>query len=211
MLTKNNKLSQLFKNLSSNLHTCSLEELNALIQHVSTSIFINDLIEVDQALWGSFWQFDVIAPGYLLPADELALLRAVQLDKNWPIGTTFEAYLLDLQRAITHPHSGIWSLTLAGYLCIIFASPPSSGLSTIVWYCPSTGRIHAGYRAPTNYINLQHGIAQRPMSNLNNEINYATFAMDWLQPTIEYKRELSSPSKIDYLDLAILEVRAGHL
>jgi hypothetical protein len=112
----------------------------------SQAPFIPDLLAAEAALWGGFWHFDVIGPGYRLPAVELALLRAVRLDRQWPAQTTVEAFLEDLRRAIRQPQAGRWGLTLAGVPCLLFAAPEPSGQITVVYYCRSSGCLHAGYR-----------------------------------------------------------------
>jgi hypothetical protein len=100
--------------------------------------FSTALLEADEALWGGFWHFDVIAPGYLLPAVELNLLRAIRLDQSWPPETTPAQFLADLRQAILDPQAGLWRLSLAGTSCFVAATPgPPAGqeLITVVWYC----------------------------------------------------------------------------
>ena len=96
-------------------------ELVDIANYVAAAPFATDLLEADEPLWGSFWQFDVIAPGYTLPAIELALLRATRLDGHWPEDTTADQFLADLRQAILHPQAGIWTLPVSGEPFIIFA------------------------------------------------------------------------------------------
>jgi hypothetical protein len=85
------------------------DQLAHITRQVAAAPFAEDLLEVDEPLWGSFWQGDVIAPGYRLPAVELAWLRAIRLDKNWPQATTIPQFLADLRQAILAPRAGIWT------------------------------------------------------------------------------------------------------
>ncbi|MDM8530275.1 hypothetical protein QUF63_03825 [Anaerolineales bacterium HSG25] len=118
------------------------------IQHVAQADFTPALLEVDKALWGGFWQGDVIAPGYQLPAQELALLRAIRLDETWPEQTTLSQYVADLRQAMLSSFATIWTGNIAGLECVVFVTPSSKqeGESTVVWYCQLTNYLHAGYR-----------------------------------------------------------------
>lgn len=139
-------------------------ELTRLINQASISPFATDLLEVDEALWGGFWQGDVIAPGYSLPAVELALLRATRLDKTWPEETTVIEFVADLHTAIRHPQTGVWTLRAAGEACVVFAAPlnvqgstlerSTLNAATVVWYCETTGHLHAGYRGAVDSLNF---------------------------------------------------------
>lgn len=116
-----------------------------LTRQAATAPFTPELMAVDPVLWGSFWHFDVIAPGSRLPAPELALLRAVRLDQTWPQTILPAEFLTDLHAAITHPQAGVWTVTLGQTPCAVFAAPGPAGV-TVVWYGRATGCLHAGYR-----------------------------------------------------------------
>lgn len=122
-----------------------------ILEHGATATFPPDLLEVDATLWGCFWQGDVISPGYMLPAVELALLRATELDETWPRETTVSQYLADLRQAITHPQAMVQVGLMAAEPCALIISPPvkPSLPSTLSWYCNGTGYLHAGFRANT--------------------------------------------------------------
>jgi hypothetical protein len=122
------------------------EQLAQIVETAATAPFATDLLDVDEPLWGSFWHGDVIAPGYRLPALELAHLRAIRLDKNWPEATDTAQYLAELRQTMRHPQTGIWTLAVAGEPCVVFGGPDKA-LATVVWYCATTGQLHAGYRA----------------------------------------------------------------
>ncbi|MCK6629801.1 MAG: hypothetical protein L6R45_32075 [Anaerolineae bacterium] len=151
------------------------EQLALLIARAGSAPFAGDLLEADEALWGSFWQGDVIAPGYLLPAAELALLRATRFDGTWPEGTSLPDFLADLRQAIRHPQAGVWTLRAAGEPCVVFAAPLNVERSmfnvqrstlneaTVVWYCATTDQLHAGYRAPLNQLYFAGAVEQRPL------------------------------------------------
>ncbi len=116
-----------------------------LTRQAAAAPFTPELMAVDAALWGSFWQFDVLAPGSRLPAPEVALLRAVRLDQTWPQTTTPAQFLADLRAAVIHPQAGVWTISLGRTPCAVFAAPDLMGL-TVVWYSHATGCLHAGYR-----------------------------------------------------------------
>ncbi len=64
--------------------------------------FTSVSLEVDEALWGSFWHGDVISPGYTLPAMEVAFLRETRLTKSITLPTPTD-YLTALQQVLTAP------------------------------------------------------------------------------------------------------------
>jgi hypothetical protein len=148
-----------------------------LIDQASAALFVEDLLEAEETLWGGFWQGDVIAPGYSLPASELALLRAVRLDATWPESTSVTDFLTDLHRAMADPHAAVWTLAAAGEPCVVFASlenhrlefggQPSAvsrqSLATVVWYCATTNRLHAGYRTAIETLNFSGAVEQREL------------------------------------------------
>ncbi|GAB4422991.1 MAG: hypothetical protein Fur0044_21030 [Anaerolineae bacterium] len=154
----------------------SPEQLALLIDRASVASFAGDLLEADETLWGSFWQGDVIAPGYLLPAAELALLRATRLDGTWPEGASLPDFLADLRQAIRHPQAGVWTLRTAGEPCVVFAAPlnvqysifnvqrSTFNVATVVWYCATTDQLHAGYRAPLDRLHFAGAVEQRPLA-----------------------------------------------
>lgn len=135
-------------------------KLTKIVKNSDQASFAPNLLEVEEALWGGFWQGDVIGPGYCLPAAELALLRAVRLDGYWPTKTTLSQFLADLQTACRHPQAGVWTLTVAGQPCAVLAAPVAQML-TVVWYCASTGKLHAGYRTELVALQLPGAAVQR--------------------------------------------------
>ena len=139
------------------------DQLAQIVEAAATAPFATDLLEVNEPLWGSFWHGDVMAPGYRLPAIELALLRATRLDQNWPEETETAQFLADLQQAICQPQTGIWTILIANEPCVVFGGQVSEAenLATVVWYCATTGRLHAGYRLPSNLHYLEKASEQR--------------------------------------------------
>jgi hypothetical protein len=211
------------------------DQLAHITRQVAAAPFAEDLLEVDEPLWGSFWQGDVIAPGYRLPAVELAWLRAIRLDKNWPQATTIPQFLADLRQAILAPRAGIWTLAVAGEPCVLLAAsttnPKSKTLAparitqsargagvqnpksvTAVWYCASTGRLHAGYRTSPGECQRQMrgALKQRGLeSDVASNPTAKKKGHSWLaqaagQSTLDERQTLAAR-----LDLAILRVRAG--
>ena len=146
------------------------QQLAQLVDQARVAPFVDDLFEVDEPLWGGFWQGDVIAPGYRLPAVELALLRAMRLDATWLEGTSVAQFLADLHWATSQPQAGVWTLAVAGEPCVVFAAPFNVArsmlnvkpLATVVWYCATTERLHAGYRATIDMLNFVGAVEQRP-------------------------------------------------
>jgi hypothetical protein len=112
-------------------------------------------------LWGSFWQGDVLAPGYLLPAAELALLRAMRLDDAWPDDTTLAQFLAHLRAAVQHPQAGVWTLAAAKTPCAVFAAPQQDKWVTVVWY--GTGYLHAGYKTAAGRLRLPGAVKHRSL------------------------------------------------
>lgn len=174
-------------------------ELTRLINQADIAPFVTDLLEADEALWGSFWQGDVIAPGYTLPAVELALLRATRLDRTWPEETTVSEFVADLHAAIRHPQTGVWTLRAAGEPCAVFAAP----FLTVVWYCATTGQIHAGYRAPVDTLNFPGAVELRALDVPGASHQKITHPPAWL----EKNETLDAHSLAARLDAEILRMR----
>lgn len=199
-------------------------QLDWLVAQVSSAPFAEDLLEVDEPLWGGFWQGDVIAPGYSLPAVELALLRAIRLDGTWPEGTSIPQFLADLQQAISDPHAGVWVLAVAGEPCVAFVSRGQSSavggqpLATVVWYCATTERLHAGYRTPLETLGFGEAVEQRPLAFLDSRPLGSSPSQDsqssWLERAAEQAKigsgqpsAVGGPGLAARLDAEILRLR----
>jgi hypothetical protein len=190
-------------------------ELVQISAHIVAAPFANDLLEVDEPLWGGFWQGDVLAPGYCLPAVELALLRAVRLDGHWPEETTIPQFLADLRQAMAQPQTGVWILTVAGTPCVVLAAPPSTQHSkvihtaplTVAWYCPATGRLHAGYRAAMETLDFTGAVELRGLVLGNRLKSSPNTQPDWIEQAVAQKRAAGQQELASQLDLAILQRR----
>jgi hypothetical protein len=115
-----------------------------LIRAVSPLPFQIASLIVDQTLWGSFWQGDVIAPGYLLPALELAYLRATRIDE------TFDApdpqhYLRQLQQQLVEPPVGLWLGEFENNAILVLIYQVEAEW-LIIWLTETV--ILSGYRSP---------------------------------------------------------------
>lgn len=192
----------------------SPDQLAQLTEQAGVAPFAGDLLEADEALWGSFWQGDVIAPGYLLPAAELALLRATRLDGTWPEETSVAEFLADLHGAIRHPQAGVWALRAAGEPCLIFAAPRVEGLTfnvegstlnvaTLVWYCATTGRLHAGYRALLDRLHFAGTVELRAPETQPVPPPEPVEPPTWL----EHGKVVSEASLVARLEAEILKLR----
>jgi hypothetical protein len=203
-------------------------QLAHLIKLAASAPFATDLLEVDEALWGGFWQGDVIGPGYTLPAVELAWLRATRLDQHWPEGTNVTEFVTDLLQAIGQPQAGVWTLQVAGAPGVVFAAPnnqwsvvaglpssvPDQQWATVVWYCPTTGQLHAGYRAAVDSLDFPGAVEQRPLDVLGAKPTKSTHPPAWLEKTVEQDEPIGGqPSAVSghslaaRLDAEILGVR----
>lgn len=198
--------SDLLKRLIAHRAKATPEEVGQLRQQAAQADFCHDLLEVDEVLWGGFWHFDVISPGYSLPAVELNLLRGMRLDHTWPEGTSVEQYLADLRRAIMQPQAGLWTLLVVGEPCAVFVAR-GQPMMTVVWYCGTTGQLHAGYRT-TKFRgdSIEGAVEQRKMMS-----GAATFSPkkspDWLEQAIAEKNEVEPNGLAAYLDMEILRWR----
>ena len=190
------------------------QEITQIVQQVALASFAGDLLEADEPLWGGFWQGDVISPGYRLPAVELALLRATRLDRAWPEATSIADFLANLQGVVKHPGAGIWALAAAGQPCLVFvrieapATVAVQPLLTVVWYCTSTGRFHAGYRIKPGLFKLPRAVELRsPAFGLESRAGEITGPPDWLEQVVSTKAA-EDGNLAARLDLEILAVRA---
>jgi len=219
------EMDEFIKQLVSQKIRATAEALNQIVAHIAGAPFATDPLQVDEPLWGSFWHGDVIAPGYTLPAVELALLRAIRLDQTWPENTSVEQYLTDLRRTIQHPHAGIWTLTITGQPGIIFAAtdqeqPPNQKSKiknqkskiplTVVWYCATTDRLHAGYRTTRGQLYFDETVEQRAPEFGDPRSNEAEESWDWLANRGEQIEIKPATSLAARLDAEILRWRGGH-
>lgn len=198
------------------------EQLARLIGQAGAAPFAEDLLEVEESLWGGFWQGDVIAPGYSLPAVELALLRATRLEETWPDGTSVSQFLADLRQAIADPHAGVWTLAVAGEPCAVFAAESGQRsavadrpLAAVVWYCATTERLHAGYRTPIASLNFKGAVEQRPLQVSHASHEESTSQSSWLEQMVEqttatdgWRSAVSGHSLAAQLDAEILRIQA---
>ncbi|HMQ50860.1 MAG TPA: hypothetical protein PKE64_17285 [Anaerolineae bacterium] len=185
----------------------SRPDLQNLAYHVASATFSPALLEVDPPLWGGFWQYDVIGPGYALPVVELALLRATRLDRSWSEQTSVEQFEADLRRTVTDPRAGVWTGTLAGQACVAIAGFEGQTLITVVWYCASTGYLHAGYRAPVEGLNWPGAVTQRELRVATHQTALELDSGWWLQPVLEEAQNQGERSLARQLDLEILRLR----
>jgi hypothetical protein len=185
------------------------------VAQAGQALFAPTLLTADPPLWGSFWQFDVISPGYLLPLSELALLRAVRLDKQWPEDTDTSAFIADLRRAVKDPRSGVWTLILVDTPFVVFVSPPlhlsgTAGMSghfasTVVWYGSSSNQYHAGYRLRAIGSHVAEMKCRRSPRFEAPDPGPGT-APYWLSEAIVQRQE-AAPTPENRLDEAILRWR----
>jgi hypothetical protein len=187
-------------------------QLARIVTHVATAPFASDLLEADESLWGGFWHFDVIGPGYSLPAVELALLRAVRLDRHWPEDTTVDQFLTDLRQAILHPQAGVWTLTVIGQPCVVFAAPTSAerqNLATVAWYCASMGQLQAGYRATVETLHFAEAVEQHAPEFTRQPEGVKDDKPGWLALAVEQIDVGEKSNLAAQLDAAILRWRLG--
>lgn len=220
-------MNELIRQLAKDKRRATAEQVTRLGAQVAAAPFTTGLLEVDEPLWGGFWHGDVIAPGYRLPAVELALLRAVRLDGHWLEGTSVEQFVADLQQAAQDPHAGMWTLSLAGEPCVIFAAPTAESMPpnvklangkskvegrkviTVVCYCGTTGRLHAGYRTSARGLHLAEAVKQRSLGVVTPpDDNSTSAAPDWIEQVVE--QDHSDANHVAArLDAAILRMRIG--
>jgi len=190
-------------------------QLTQIIQHIAAAPFSKDALEVDEPLWGGFWQGDVIAPGYRLPAVELALLRAIRLDGHWPEESTVSQFLAHLHQAILNPQAGVWTLIVAGEPGVVLAAPPITQRSrgvytdtlTVVWYCATTGQLHAGYRTPVGRLKLAGAIEQRKLKSQVKNKSVMRETLNWIASTPAQHNLEETSSLAVRLDREILGFR----
>ena len=203
-----NPVDKLIKQLAGQSSKVSPAQLARLAASVGAAPFVAALHEVDTALWGGFWQFDVISAGYRLPALELALLRATRLDHTWPSDISPAQFLADLHKAIQHPLAGIWTLRWAEEAWAVFAAQLDQPWVTVGWYCATTGRLHTGYRTSLENLHLPGLPALRP-PQVTNFSPVQLPDLDWLRTSVE-QYDLTEPIDLaTRLDVEILRWRLG--
>jgi hypothetical protein len=84
---------------------------------------------------------------------ERHLFKRIYDEQQWPIGTTAEGYVRDLQKAVVHPHVQIWTYRYFGQLFAGFLAP--SHVQNVikpepyifVAYSPEYQTLTTGYQA----------------------------------------------------------------
>jgi hypothetical protein len=193
------------------------KQLQEIAHYVASVPFVRSILQVDEPLWGGFWQGDVISPGYSLPAVELALLRAIRLDGIWPESAGVEQFLADLRQAIQHSRAGVWALMTAGEPCLVFAAPTVTdhkapnvqcqSLVTVAWYCATTRQLHAGYRADGARLQVGGAIELRPLTILRQPALPEVGEPNWIVQAINQHRTEEKKDLAARLDMAILRKR----
>ena len=179
-------------------------QLAALTATAARAPFAPDLLMADEALWGGFWHFDVIMPGYTFPALELALLRATRLDGHWPEETSSGAFLASLHAVVAHPLVGVWCTLLCNAPLAIFAAPHGD-LMTVVWYGLTTECLHAGYRTSAS---VAHIAGSMPCHSPGFALDATPFPPpDWLSESVADHSVETAPLLAARLDAEILRWR----
>lgn len=161
---------------------------------------------MDAALWGGFWQGDVIAPGYRLPAVELSYLRAVRLAglSLAVAGGDAAQYLHILQTALRQKPDSLWVVRLLGQALAVVAV---SG-----WVmCLAEGQILVAYRGegqlPAVFQARQllaGGAEGREMTPLN-EVSFKNKGANWLHDLPELALETVQDWQVSWLELSFYE------
>lgn len=178
----------------------SLAAWQTFIRPLSPLPFTPARLEVESDLWGSFWQGDVIAPGYRLPALELAYLRATRLDETFADPTP-QSYLQNLQTTLLQFPSGAWlaQFNQIPALCVAFEA---EALYLIIWLADSF--IVAGYKdlltdSPGYNLGPLHPLTpssskKAPSPNQQNQL-----PLRWLAEWGREWPELDQATQIDHL------------
>ncbi len=208
-------MAKLITHLINRSRKATKNELIEIIEQIAAAPFATGLLAADEPLWGSFWHFDVISPGYRLPAVELALLRATRLDGHWSPDTTVNQFLATLRQVIHHPRAGIWMMPMAQEPCVIFAAEHrrstvdrQPSLATVIWYCASTGNLHAGYRTPIDTLYVEGAVEQRPPEFELLPQKSTGKPPNWLASAVEHIEINAESSLTVRLDTQILWWRA---
>ncbi len=99
------------------------EELQQVLEHIARVGYDPDALEKARGkLAGLNWQGRTLRGRDMLPPAEAYYLRHVVAQREWPAGTTYEAYLDSIKDIIENPQSGVlisqfqgaWQLTIIG-------------------------------------------------------------------------------------------------
>lgn len=162
-------------------------------------IFNPATLEIDAALWGSFWQGDVVSVGYTLPALELAFLRENRLTHTTDATSPAE-YLAQLQNSLNQTPIGIWEATISGHTLRCIAVPASSQWR-IIWHTPNT--LFAGYTSPPiaspgyNLRNIKRPTVDKYPSPSKDLQSFARQILDALPQWHDDWHTLSANARID--------------
>jgi len=124
----------------------------AIVAHVAQAPFASYLSRVPATLRERLAQKGVILLARLSSLERHWIKRIYE-EGQWPVGTTAEVYVRDLQRAVTHPHVQIWTYRYFGQPFAGFLAPSHVQNAIkpepyiFVAYSPEHQTLTTGYQA----------------------------------------------------------------
>lgn len=115
-------IDDLILNLIETGRQASAEEVAAIVAHVAQAPFATYLSRVPANLRERLAQKGVILPTRLSSL-ERHLVKRIYEEEQWPVGTTAEGYVGDLQKAVVHPLVQIWTYRYFGQPFVGFLAP----------------------------------------------------------------------------------------
>lgn len=131
-------------------------EAAVIIAHVGQAPFATYLSRVPNRIRVGLAQYGIVCPVRASNV-EWHLLERIHLDQQWPPGTTTAEYVRDLQRAVAHPESELWTYRYFGRPYAGFFGPshiqglPGSEPYLFVAYSPTFSTLTTGYQTSGRY------------------------------------------------------------
>jgi hypothetical protein len=133
-------------------HQASPEELATIIAHVAQAPFATYQARVPIKLHRAMVSLGRILPPKLSSL-AIHLLKRVDEEQQWPVGTSEQQYIADLHRTVAHPDVQIWTYRYFTQPFVGFLAPShvqnASRLEKCIFvaYSPVYGTLTTGYQA----------------------------------------------------------------
>lgn len=144
-------IAALVQDLGESGRGATADELLWLRSYLAGHVLRRPSLTRDDELTGLPWRGRIFAPGDLLPRAEAKFLKHVVDRREWPDGTTLEAFMSSLERAVRNPSgvylerdAGDWKLT-----CVARSGRRrggGGGSHIVVVFMPAKGLWVTGYQ-----------------------------------------------------------------
>lgn len=145
-------IAALIENLGDSGRDATADELLRLRSYLATHVLRQSTLARDDELAGIPWRGRILAPGDLLPRADAKFLKHVVDRREWPEGTTIEAFMDSLERTVGKVSGGVYLERDAGDWKLTFVARSGrwrgdgGGSHIVVVFLPTKGFWVTGYQ-----------------------------------------------------------------